>query len=50
MSSNVIKGIGIILLLFGIACGDSPNLLVPMALVASGGIIYKIGEKAEVKR
>lgn len=43
----MLKNLGLLLILFGIACGDSPNLLVPAAVVAVGGLVYKVGERME---
>lgn len=43
----MLKSLGLLLILFGIACGDSPNLLVPVAVIAVGGVLYKVGERME---
>ena len=39
------KAIGILLTLFGIACGDSPNLIIPVVLIGLGAVLYRAGEK-----
>lgn len=39
------KTIGILLMLLGIACGDSPSLIVPAVMIGIGAVLYRIGEK-----
>lgn len=36
---------GIMIMFIGIACGDSPNLLIPAAIIALGAWMYFSGEK-----
>lgn len=36
---------GIMIMFFGIACGDSPNLLIPAAIIALGAWMFFSGEK-----
>lgn len=43
----MIKTLGLLLILFGIACGDSPNLIVPVAIITVGAAAYKVGERME---
>lgn len=47
VSSTFIKGVGIIIMFFGIACADSPSLAVPAALIAIGAVVYRRGERRE---
>jgi len=37
--------IGIMMIFFGIACGDSPNLLIPALIIALGAWMYFSAEK-----
>ena len=39
------KTIGLLLLFFGIACADSPSLIVPAVLLGLGAVMYRAGEK-----
>lgn len=39
------KTIGLLLVFFGIACGDSPSLLIPAVLLGLGAVLYRAGEK-----
>lgn len=41
--------IGILLIFFGIACADSPSLIVPAALLGLGAVLYRAGEKKTVR-
>lgn len=42
---KALNRLGLLLVLFGIACGDSPNVLVPVGIIAVGGALYKVTER-----
>ena len=41
----ILQGIGLMLMFVGIACADSPSLLVPVLIVGAGALIYRAGAK-----
>lgn len=41
----ILQGIGLMLMFVGIACADSPSLLVPVLIVGAGALIYHAGAK-----
>jgi len=43
------KTIGILLIFLGIACADSPSLIVPAVLLGLGAALYRAGEKKTVR-
>lgn len=42
---KALNSLGLLMILFGIACGDSPNILVPVGIIAVGGALYKVTER-----
>ena len=43
------KTIGILLIFLGIACADSPSLIVPAVLLGLGAVLHRAGEKKTVR-
>lgn len=39
MVRKCVGGIGFVLLILGVGCVDSPSLLVPLAMIASGAVM-----------
>lgn len=46
----MLQKIGLLMVLLGISCGDSPVLWVPVLIMAAGAGLYWIGTKKEPER
>lgn len=44
---RVAETIGVLLFAIGVSAGDSENLLIPIALIAAGTLIYKLSARME---
>ena len=44
---KAIRNLGLLMILFGIGCGDSPALIVPVMIITVGGVLFTEGERAE---
>ena len=44
---KVMSGIGFVLVLLGVACADSPSILIPAAMIASGAVMVGASAGAE---